>query len=681
MLRLKKSNFARRVKGIRIGGGIRKRLLKFFLPVALLPVVVGGISWFESRVLVSGLEVSRLVQEEIVSPFYNLDRNVQLFGLTGNVLFKLEVEESGFTQIEEGIKKLKGTLPKTFSGVLKEIEGKYALYKENAQKFMALREKLESQKKETSQMALELESALKSNPKGETLYPLYLDLRAHEQGFLLEDKDVYAMSWEESLNKLRAALGEQTLVEKLNGYEQAFRSCIEITRELSQVQLQQQGVVKDLRGTLSRLALDLDENAKRVRRLGEFTNGLISLLAFVGAIFISFVAAKRFTDPISSMMKATEAIAQGNYDVEIAIHSKDELGHLAEAISKMAEDLKGQAERDREHMEKLKEQQLALEEKMKEVEALRRQAEERTKVLLREIEKISTFMDRTAEGDFTTFLNEGEFTELKPLSLALNNTKKRQRELLLQVLEASEQVFTAASQVADGSHRLAEAASEQAAAVEESASSIEEVESRSRENAKGAQEANKLLNETMAVVKEASSSVQRLLRAMEEIVESSDETQKIVKTIDEIAFQTNLLALNAAVEAARAGEAGAGFAVVAEEVRALAQRSAEAARQTAELIESMRKRVTEGKNALGETEKNFSRVAVNMQKVTQLMDEVSQASTEQAKAIVQVKTALSQVNEVTQQVAANAEQSAAASEQMKSQAQALREMVSFFRLH
>lgn len=681
MFRHRRANFAIKVKGIRIGGGIRKKLLKFFLPVALLPVVVGAISWFESRVLVSDLEVSRLVQEEIISPFYNLDRNVQLFGLTGNVLFKLEVEESGFTQIEEGLKKLKGALPRTFSGVLKEIEKQYALYKDNAQKFIALREKLEADKRQSSQAALELESALRSSPKGESLYPLYLDVRAYEQGFLLEGRDIYAMSWEEALNKLRAALGEQALLEKLNGYEQAFKACMDTTKELGQVQLQQQGVVKELRGTLSRLAMDLDNNAKRVKRLTEVTNGLISLLAFVGAIAVSFLAAKRFTDPISSMMRATEAIAQGNYEVEIPVHSKDELGHLAQAISKMASELKAQTERDREHMNQLKEQQAALEEKMREVEALRREAEERNKVLLREIEKISSFMDKTAEGDFMNFLDEAEFTELKPLSSALNNTKRRQRELLLQVLEASAQVFTAASQVADGSHKLAEAASEQAAALEESASSMEEVESRSRENAKGAQEANRLLNETMVVVKEASSSVQRLLKAMDEIVESSDETQKIIKTIDEIAFQTNLLALNAAVEAARAGEAGAGFAVVAEEVRALAQRSAEAARQTAELIDSMRKRVTEGKNALGETEKNFNRVALNVQKVTQLMDEVSQASTEQAKAIAQVKTALSQVNEVTQQVAANAEESAAASEQMKSQAEALKEMISFFRLH
>ena len=679
MFRLKRSGLS--LKALKGGSGIRKRLLKFFLPVALLPIAVGGISWLESRVLVSELEVSRLVQEEIVSPFYNLDRSVQLFGLTGNVLFKLEVEESGFTQVEEGLKKLKKGLPQGFSGILKDIEEKYALYKQSAQNFMGLREKLEAEKKQTSQLALELESALRSHPKGESLYPLYLDLRAHEQSFLLEGKDVSALAWEESLKKLQTALGEQALLDKLGAYQEAFKACIGTLKELNQVQLQQQGIVKDLRGDLSRLSLDLDTNAKRVRRLAELTNGMISLAAFIGAIAISFVAARRFTTPIFSMMRATEAIAQGDYDVQVPVHSRDELGQLAQAISRMASELKEKTEREQEHLEQLKRQQAALEEKMREAETLRKEAEERTKALLREIERISSFMERTAEGDFTSFLDEAEFKELRPLSSALNNTKRRQRELLLQVLEASEQVFTAASQVADGSHRLAEAASEQAAALEESASSMEEVESHSRENAKGAQEANKLLNETMAVVKEASASVQRLLRAMDEIVESSDQTQKIVKTIDEIAFQTNLLALNAAVEAARAGEAGAGFAVVAEEVRALAQRSAEAARQTAELIDSMRKRVTEGKNALGETERNFNRVAANVQKVTQLMDEVSQASTEQAKAIAQVKTALSQVNEVTQQVAANAEQSAAASEQMKSQAQALREMVSYFRLH
>jgi len=184
-----------------------------------------------------------------------------------------------------------------------------------------------------------------------------------------------------------------------------------------------------------------------------------------------------------------------------------------------------------------------------------------------------------------------------------------------------------------------------------------------------------LMAEAGKVVGEANDAMGRLTGSMQTITQASEETQKIIKTIDEIAFQTNLLALNAAVEAARAGEAGAGFAVVADEVRNLAKRSADAAKNTANLIEGTVKRGKDGSELVAKTNAAFQRVAGSSAKAADLVAEISAASSEQAQGIGQINTAVTELDKVTQQNAANAEESASAAEEMSAQAETMKAMV------
>ncbi len=239
----------------------------------------------------------------------------------------------------------------------------------------------------------------------------------------------------------------------------------------------------------------------------------------------------------------------------------------------------------------------------------------------------------------------------------------------------AEQVAAASSQVSGASQSLAEGATEQAAGLEETSSSLEEMSSMTKQNADNAQQANTLAAESQKSAQAGSDAMQRMSQAIDDIQKSADETAKIIKVIDEIAFQTNLLALNAAVEAARAGEAGKGFAVVAEEVRNLAMRSAEAAKNTSGMIEESVKNSRNGVEISSEVSKELDKIVTSIQQTGHLVDEISAASAEQAQGIDQVNTAVSQMDKVTQQNAANAEESASASEELSAQAEQMQAIV------
>ncbi len=269
------------------------------------------------------------------------------------------------------------------------------------------------------------------------------------------------------------------------------------------------------------------------------------------------------------------------------------------------------------------------------------------------------------------------FAALTALLVTMNSVRLRKAlSALVDALnDGSARLIGSAGTVASASQTLAEGASQQAASIEETSASLEELSSMTKHNAENSQKANELAKQAREAADRGAEDMQAMSAAMEAIKNSSDDIAKIIKTIDEIAFQTNILALNAAVEAARAGEAGMGFAVVADEVRNLAQRSAQAAKETATQIEGAISKTAQGVEISEKVAKVLNDILVKARHVDELAAEVASASREQSQGIAQINGAVGQMDKITQSNAASAEESAAAAEELNSQATSLKTAV------
>lgn len=249
------------------------------------------------------------------------------------------------------------------------------------------------------------------------------------------------------------------------------------------------------------------------------------------------------------------------------------------------------------------------------------------------------------------------------------------RDTVRNLTSGGEQVASASGEIAATSQSLAQGSSEQAAAIQEISASMEQMTAMTRRTADNSTQASSMMTETMRQVERSNTALKDMVASMGSIKSSSEKVAKINKIIDEIAFQTNILALNAAVEAARAGEAGMGFAVVAGEVRSLAQRSADAAKDTAALIEESIANATQGQERLDVVSAAIRDITEGAGKVKNLLDEVNEASKQQGQGIGQVSTGISQVSQVTQTAAASAEEGAAASQELNAQSATVRDLV------
>ena len=288
--------------------------------------------------------------------------------------------------------------------------------------------------------------------------------------------------------------------------------------------------------------------------------------------------------------------------------------------------------------------------------------------------------ERLAEGDLTTDIAVQRRDEIGEMLIAMNTVNANLRRIVGQAQTATETVETTAAEIAQGSADLAQRTEQQASALEETASSMEQLTSTVKQSAANAGQANQLASAARHQAEQGGEVVDQAIEAMNAINVSSRKIADIISAIDEIAFQTNLLALNAAVEAARAGEQGRGFTVVAGEVRKLAQRSADAAKQIKGLIADSVIKVEDGGRLVKGSGQTLGEIVTAVKKVSDIVAEMAAAAQEQASGIEQVNKAILQMDQTTQQNAALVEQTAAASETMREQAVQLKELMQFFRI-
>ncbi len=295
---------------------------------------------------------------------------------------------------------------------------------------------------------------------------------------------------------------------------------------------------------------------------------------------------------------------------------------------------------------------------------------------IKDIDRITSEM---AKGSFDVAVSQHYIGDYSTIESSLTDLSRKMSETLSGISVTADQVSNSSAQVSSGANALAHGATEQAASVSELSSSINKISARVKINAEKAAEAKNMADSAKSAINLGNEQMQRLVAVMNDIDAKSTEIKKIIKTIEDIAFQTNVLALNASVEAARAGAAGKGFAVVAGEVRNLAAKSSEAAKDTTNLIESSVILINQGVSRADITAKDLLGVVESVSATTDLISDISAASNEQAQAITQITTGLDSISAVVQTNSSTSEQSAAASEQLSSQASLLKSLISKFK--
>lgn len=362
------------------------------------------------------------------------------------------------------------------------------------------------------------------------------------------------------------------------------------------------------------------------------------LIGVVACILLCLMIVKSISKPLDELVYATEQFSKGDLSAEITYQSKNEIGRLADSLRSVFTSLQNV------------------------------------------VSEISYALGKISEKDISMDSIRNYAGDFAPISTSMNTILNVLNEFFSIIQVSAEQVRSGSGQVSGGAQELAQGATEQASTIEEVSASIFDVSQKVKENSNNVLQAVEFIDGTTRHVKESNLQMKGMLSAMEAIEASSSEIRKIIKVIDDIAFQTNILALNAAVEAARAGQAGKGFSVVAEEVRNLAAKSADAAKQTTQLIESSISKVAEGSLIANNTAQVLDEATLQIEHVEKQIREIEQASDLQANAMLEISQGIEQVSAVVQTNSATSEESAAASEELTAQADMLKEELIKFKL-
>lgn len=386
--------------------------------------------------------------------------------------------------------------------------------------------------------------------------------------------------------------------------------------------------VKEAQEDLVIIDNKVQEKVQSAQRIAWALAGVVTIAIMV--IFVLFV--RSLLDPITKGVDFANILSRGDMSARLKLDRTDEFGDLGDSLDRMAEAMEYKA----------------------------------------------TIAKTIASGDLRVDVDLASGSDT--IGLALQEMVQSLGNIISEINISVNQINNAASQVSDSSQALSQGAIESAASLEEITASVAEMGSQTSQNAETATEANLLSEKATRAAGTGEERMERMTNSMQQISANAEQTQKVIKTIDDIAFQTNLLALNAAVEAARAGRHGKGFAVVAEEVRNLAARSAKAAAETAELIENSNKQIEDGVGISEQTADALKEISENASKTSTLISEIATASAEQAQGIAQINIGLGQVDSATQANTASSEETASAAEEMSAQATTLQHLVAQFKL-
>jgi len=398
------------------------------------------------------------------------------------------------------------------------------------------------------------------------------------------------------------------------------------------------------------LAADTAKQAEHTFSIAKLLLALASTIALGGTIFLALTLIRLIAKPLTSMTRVMGELAGGNMHVDVPVDVRaDEVGELAKAMSGFRDQLRA-----------------AEESKAAQTELL--------------VSSVGSGLEKLAAGDLTARIDvdlTGPFAKLKS---DFNNAMEEMAQTLTTVAQASGGVHTGAGEISQASNDLSRRTEQQAASLEETAAAMDEITTTVREAAQTAARANKVVVQTRQEAEHSGEVVGRAIEAMGGIERASSEISEIISVIDGIAFQTNLLALNAGVEAARAGDAGKGFAVVASEVRALAQRSADAAKDVKSRITASSEQVDVGVGLVSETGAALQRIIASIAEINGLVADIATSAEQQASGLQQVNTAVAEMDGVTQQNAAMVEEATAASRSLAAEADQLATQLGRFQL-